>query len=59
MTTKRRTFSPEFKREAADFILDNRIVTRDALGGGETALIRWVSQPSSERRNQGGSQEWH
>jgi len=52
MTTKRRTFSPEFKREAADLVLDQSYSypeACEALGVGETALRRWVSQLSSER----------
>jgi len=52
MTTKRRTFSPEFKREAADLVLNQSYSypeACEALGVGETALRRWVSQLSSER----------
>jgi transposase len=52
MTTKRRTFSPEFKREAADLVLHqsyNYPQACEALGVGETALRRWVTQLSSER----------
>jgi transposase len=52
MTTKRRTFSPEFKREAADLVLQQSYSypqACEALGVGETALRRWVDQLSSER----------
>ncbi len=52
MTTKRRTFSPEFKREAADLVLPQSysyLQACEALGVGETALRRWVTQLSSER----------
>ena len=52
MTTKRRTFSPEFKREAADLVLQQSYSypqACEALGVGETALRRWVQQLSSER----------
>jgi transposase len=52
MTTKRRTFSPEFKREAADLVLHQSYSypqACEALGIGETALRRWVTQLSSER----------
>ena len=52
MTTKRRTFSPEFKREAAELVLlQSYSYPRacEALGVGETALRRWVDQLSSER----------
>jgi len=52
MTTKRRTFSPEFKREAADLVLHQSYgypQACEALGVGETALRRWVTPLSSER----------
>jgi transposase len=52
MTTKRRTFSPEFKREAAELVLEQSYSypqACEALGVGETALRRWVDQLSSER----------
>lgn len=52
MTTKRRTFSPEFKREAADLVLQQSYSypqACEALGIGETALRRWVHQLASER----------
>ena len=52
MTTKRRTFSPEFKREAADLVLRQSYSYAqacEALGVGETALRRWVDQLSAER----------
>jgi transposase len=52
MTTKRRAFSPEFKREAADLVLQQSYSypqACEALGVGETALRRWVHQLSSER----------
>ncbi len=52
MTTKRRTFSPEFKREAAELVLLQSYSypqACEALGVGETALRRWVDQLSSER----------
>ena len=41
MTTKRRTFSPEFKREAAELVLEQSYSypqACEALGIGETAL---------------------
>jgi len=52
MTTKRRTFSPEFKREAAELVLEQSYSypqACEAMGVGETALRRWVDQLSSER----------
>ena len=52
MTTKRRTFSPEFKREAAELVLQQSYSypqACEAMGVGETALRRWVDQLSSER----------
>ncbi len=45
MTRKRRTFSPEFKKEAACLVLDQGYSIAQAstsLGVGESALRRWV-----------------
>jgi len=47
MTTKRRKFSLEFKREAAQLVLDQSYSVSQAcesLGIGATALRRWVKQ---------------
>ncbi|NRH27170.1 transposase, partial [Pseudomonas sp. MS19] len=47
MTKQRRTFSPEFKREAADLVLSQNYSVMEAsrsLGIGETALRRWIDQ---------------
>lgn len=52
MTRKRRTFSPEFKQEAASLVLDQGYSIPQActsLGVGESALRRWVDQLSQER----------
>jgi len=52
MVKKRRTFTPEFKHEAARLVLDQGYSIADArksLGVGETALRRWVQQLSEER----------
>ena len=52
MTSKRRTFTKEFKLEAAILVLDQDYSVTDAarsLGVGETALRRWVQQLSDER----------
>ncbi|SFU20749.1 transposase [Pseudomonas marincola] len=52
MTKQRRTFSPEFKREAADLVLSQNysfIEASRSLGIGETALRRWVDQLQQER----------
>ncbi len=52
MTSKRRTFTKEFKLEAAILVLDQGYSVTDAarsLGVGETALRRWVQQLSDER----------
>jgi len=51
MTTKRRTLSPEFKREAADLVLHQSYSyhqASQALGVCKAALRRWVAQLSSE-----------
>ena len=52
MTTKRRTFSTEFKFEAACLVLDEGYSMTEAarsLEVGETALRRWVDQLKVER----------
>jgi len=46
MMNKRRTYSPEYKREAASLILDQNYSYSQAcesLDIGETALRRWVN----------------
>ena len=48
----RRTFSREFKREAASMVLDQGFKVADVchqLEVGETALRRWVDQVKFER----------
>ena len=53
MTKKRRSFSPEFKQEAASLILDQGYSFTQActsLGMGESALRRWVQQLAEERK---------
>jgi len=53
MTTKRRGFGLEFKREAAQLVLDQSYSVSQAcesLGVGATALRRWVTQLSKERQ---------
>ena len=53
MTAKRREFSTEFKREAAQLVLDQSYSISQAcgsLGVGESALRRWVKQLSQERQ---------
>ena len=52
MTKQRRTFSPEFKREAAELVLSQKYSVIEAsrsLGIGETALRRWIDQLQQER----------
>lgn len=52
MTRKRRSFSPEFKHEAACLILDQGYSVAEAcrsLGVGSTALARWAKQLQQER----------
>ncbi len=51
MTKQRRTFSPEFKREAADLVLKQDysfIEASRSLGVGESAVRRWVDQVQQE-----------
>ena len=52
MTRKRRSFSPEFKQEAASLVLDQGYTIPQAsvsLGIGESAIRRWVNQLTEER----------
>lgn len=52
MTKQRRTFSPEFKREAADLVLKQNYSFTEAsrsLSVGESALRRWADQLQKER----------
>ncbi|HFH3380634.1 TPA: IS3-like element IS222 family transposase [Pseudomonas aeruginosa] len=53
MSKQRRTFSAEFKREAAALVLDQGYSHIDAcrsLGGVDSALRRWVKQLEAERQ---------
>ena len=52
MTKKRKTYSTEFKHEAASLVLDKDYTTQqacNAMGVGYTAMNRWVKQLKSER----------
>ncbi len=52
MTKQRRTFIPEFKREASCLVLDQGYSHTEAarsLGLIESALRRWVNQLQQER----------
>lgn len=52
MTKQRRSFTPEFKREAASLVLDqgySHIEAARSLGLVESALRRWVNQLQAER----------
>ena len=52
MTKQRRSFSTEFKREAAGLVLNqgySYIEASRSLGAVESALRRWVSQLQQER----------
>lgn len=52
MAKQRRTFSTEFKHDAAGLVLDQGYSIAEAvksLGVGETALRRWVEQLEQER----------
>ncbi len=52
MTRKRRTFTTEFKCEAASLVLDKGYSVPEAaksLGLGETAVRRWAQQLEEER----------
>lgn len=52
MTKQRRSFSAEFKREAADLVLNQNysyIEASRSLSVGESTLRRWVDQLQHER----------
>ena len=52
MSKQRRTFSTEFRREAAAFVLDQGYSHTEAcrsLGVVESALHRWINQLQQER----------
>lgn len=54
MTKQPRSFSAEFKREAADLVLKQNysyIEASRSLGVGESALRRWVDQVQQERQD--------
>ena len=51
--TNRRTFSSEFKQEAANLILEQNYTYKqasEAMGVGLSALRRWVNQLKSEKQ---------
>ncbi|MGS0896643.1 IS3 family transposase [Burkholderia stagnalis] len=53
MSKQRRTFSPEFKQQAARLVLDQGYSHMEAsrsVGVGETVLRRWVQQLQMERQ---------
>jgi len=53
MANKRRSFTTEFKNEAAALVVQQGYSVSEAcrsLGIGETALRRWISQLEQERR---------
>ncbi len=52
MSNKRRTFTTEFKYEAAGLVIDHGYsypAACEAVGIGESALRRWVKQLTAER----------
>ena len=55
MTKKRRTFSPEFKLEAAQLVVDQGYTVRaacDAVGVGKSTMEYWVRQLRQERQGE-------
>lgn len=53
MAKSRRTFSPEFKLEAAQLVLDQGYTVKaacDAVGVGKTTLEYWIRQLREERK---------
>lgn len=55
MAKKRRTFSPEFKMEAAHLVVDQGYTVRaacDAVGVGKSTMEYWVRQLRQERQGE-------
>ncbi|WXG51703.1 MAG: IS3 family transposase [Candidatus Sedimenticola sp. (ex Thyasira tokunagai)] len=55
MTKSRRTFSPEFKLEAAQLVLDQRYTIKaasEAVGVGKSTLEYWIRQLRQERQGE-------
>ena len=55
MTGKRRTFSPEFKLEAAQLVVDQGYTVKaacDAVGVGKSTMEYWVRQLRQERNGE-------
>jgi transposase len=55
MTKKRRTFSPEFKLEAAQLVVDQGYTVRgacEAVGVGKSTMEYWVRQLRQERQGE-------
>ena len=53
MSKQRRTFSPEFKQQAACLVLDQRyshVEASRSVGVGESLMRRWVQQLQLERQ---------
>lgn len=51
--TKRKSFTPEFKADAASLVVEKGYTIREAcqaIGVGETAMRRWVEQLQKERK---------
>lgn len=55
MAKSRRTFSPEFKLESAQLVLDQGYTIKaasDAVGVGKSTMEYWVRQLRAERKGQ-------
>lgn len=55
MAKRRRTFSPEFKLEAAQLVVDQGYTVRaacDAVGVGKSTMEYWVRQLRQERQGE-------
>jgi transposase len=52
---QRRTFSPEFRLEAAQLVVDQGYTVREAasaMGVGHSTMDRWIAQLRQERNGQ-------
>jgi len=55
IATTRRTFSPEFRLEAAQLVVDKGYVVREAaeaMGIGKSTMDKWVRQLRKERNGE-------
>jgi len=58
MTRSRPTFTPEFRLEAAQLVVDQGYIVKDAaaaMGVGKSTMDKWVRQLKNERKGIGSN----